>query len=157
MLGLNYTSNLVLKGRRDTRDNIGDETDGQGRKRKMNECEETEKKNPPFTHTCCKDSRSCPTVSQYHLDAPVTQDTRHHCLAQPTTDFFRNSLIWVCTVCICRLRETLVYCIYRTLAKYHLLANEVGPLCGKRGGTTWWLYSTYFCKHRAEELLRNIW
>ena len=31
---------------------------------------------PPYTHTCCKDSRPCLTVSQYQLDAPVTQNTQ---------------------------------------------------------------------------------
>ena len=29
-------------------------------------------KNTPSTLTCYKDSRPCPTVSQYQLDAPVT-------------------------------------------------------------------------------------
>ena len=36
----------------------------------MNESEDTEEiKHSPSTHTCCKDSRPCPTVSQYQLDA----------------------------------------------------------------------------------------
>ena len=43
-------------------------------------------KHSPSTHTCCKDSRPCPTVSQYKLDALVTQDTRHLCLTQPPPD-----------------------------------------------------------------------
>ena len=30
------------------------------------------KKHSPSTLTCYKDSRPCPTVSQYQLDAPVT-------------------------------------------------------------------------------------
>ena len=43
--------------------------------RKMNDSEETEEiKTSPSTLTCCMDSRSCPTVSQYQ--APVTQDTQ---------------------------------------------------------------------------------
>ena len=29
------------------------------------------------TLTCCKESRPCPTVSQYQLDTPVTWNTRH--------------------------------------------------------------------------------
>ena len=37
----------------------------------------------PSTFTCCKDSRPCPTVSQYQLDASAMQDTRH--LPHPTT------------------------------------------------------------------------
>ena len=46
------------------------------------ESEETEeikktKKHPPSTLSCYKDSRPCPAVSQYQLDAPVTQDTQH--------------------------------------------------------------------------------
>ena len=55
---------------------------GEGR---MNDSEETEeiKKYSPSTLTCCKDSRPCPTVSQYQLDAPVTQNTRHLCFTQP--------------------------------------------------------------------------
>ena len=55
-----------------------DEREGQGRKKNRNENEETEEiKTSPFTLTCYKDNRSCPTVSQYQLDAPVTLDTRH--------------------------------------------------------------------------------
>ena len=45
----------------------------QGRKRNRNEREETEEIKPFFcTLTCYKDSRPCPTVSQYQLNAPVT-------------------------------------------------------------------------------------
>ena len=41
--------------------------------RNRNESEETEEiKYSPSTLTCYKDSRPCPTVSQYQLDAPVT-------------------------------------------------------------------------------------
>ena len=86
VLGFNHTSTLVghfvlsprEREKRDRRDSRGDQREGQGRKRKMNESEETEeiKKKKSFsTHTCCKDSRPCPTVSQYQMDAPVTQDT----------------------------------------------------------------------------------
>ena len=54
------------------------------RNRKMNESEETEEiKIFPSTITCYKDSRPCPNVSQYQLDAPVVQDTQHLCLTQP--------------------------------------------------------------------------
>ena len=43
-----------------------------GRKRKMNESEETEEiKTSPSTLTCCKDSRPCPIESQSQLDTPV--------------------------------------------------------------------------------------
>ena len=46
----------------------------QGRKTKRYESEETEeiKTHSPFTITCYKDSRPCPTVSQYQLDVPAT-------------------------------------------------------------------------------------
>ena len=54
------------------RDSRGDEREGQGRKRNRNESEETEEiKHSPSTLTCYKDSRPCPTVSQYQLDALV--------------------------------------------------------------------------------------
>ena len=86
MLGFNDTSTLVghfvlsprEREKRDRRDSRGEERDGQGRRRKMNESEDTEEvKTSPSTLTLYKDSRPCPTVSQYQLDAPVTQDTRH--------------------------------------------------------------------------------
>ena len=81
MLGFNDTSNLVghfmssprERGKRDRRDSRGDEREEQGRKRDRNESEETEEiEHSPSTLTCYKDSRPCPTVSQYQLDAPVT-------------------------------------------------------------------------------------
>ena len=66
---------------RDRRDSRGDEREGQGRKRKINESEETEEiKISPSTLTCCKDRRPYPTVSQYQI-----QDTRHLCLTQSPT------------------------------------------------------------------------
>ena len=75
-LGFNDTSPLWVilchlpeKGRREIGDNRGDERGGQG-ERKMNESEETEEITPPpppSTFTCCKESRPCPTVSQYQL------------------------------------------------------------------------------------------
>ena len=47
---------------REKRDRRGNEREGQGRKKNRNGSEET----------CYKDSRPCPTASQYQLDAPVT-------------------------------------------------------------------------------------
>ena len=74
VLGFNDTSTLVghfmssprerEKGVR--RDSRRDEREKQGRKR--NECEDTEEIK---TFPVYKDSRPCPTVSQYQLDAPV--------------------------------------------------------------------------------------
>ena len=62
--------------KRDRRDSRRDEREEQGRKRNRNEREETEEiKTFPSTFTYFNDSRPCPTVSQYQLDAPVTQDT----------------------------------------------------------------------------------
>ena len=81
VLVFNDTSTLVgdfvssprEREKRDRKDNRGDEREGQGRKRKLNESEETrEIKTFPSTLTCCKDSRPCPTVSQSQLDAPMT-------------------------------------------------------------------------------------
>ena len=80
VLGFNDTSTLACHfvsspREREKRDRRDDEREGQGRKRIMNESEETEEiKHSPSTLNCCKDSRPCPTVSQYQLDAPVTQD-----------------------------------------------------------------------------------
>ena len=70
--------------KRDRRDIRGDEREGQRRKKKMNESEETEeiKTFPPLPIPAAKVAGR-PTVSQYQLDAPVTQDTRHFCLTQP--------------------------------------------------------------------------
>ena len=85
MLGFNDTSILVghfmsspkEREKRDRRDSRRDETEGQGRKRNMNERAETEEiKNHLPTLTCYKDNRPCPTVSQYQLDAPVTWHLR---------------------------------------------------------------------------------
>ena len=75
MLGFNDTLTLVghfvlsprEREKRDGRDSGGDEREGQGRKIKMNDSEETI---PPFTLRC-KDSRPWLTVSQSQLDAPV--------------------------------------------------------------------------------------
>ena len=74
-LGFNDTTtpvgHFVSSSReREKRDRRGDEGEGE---RKMNESEETEKiKTPPFILTCYNDSRPCPAVIQYQLDAPVT-------------------------------------------------------------------------------------
>ena len=59
--------------KRDRRDSRIDEREGQGRKRNRNEREDTEViKAFPSTFTCYKDSKPCPTVSQYQLDVLVT-------------------------------------------------------------------------------------
>ena len=88
VLGFNDTSTLMghfvsshrEREKRDSRDSTVDEREGQGRKRKNIESEETEEiKHSLSTLTRYKDSRSCPTVSQYQLDAPVTP------LPHPTT------------------------------------------------------------------------
>ena len=79
MLGLNDMSTLWVilcrlskKGRKEIEERRRDEREEQGRKRNMNESEEREEiKTFPSTLTCYKDSRPCPTVSQYQLDVPV--------------------------------------------------------------------------------------
>ena len=66
-------SSLREREKRDRRDSRRDEREGQGRKRNRNESKETEEiKIFPSTLTCYKESRPCPTVSQYQLDAPLT-------------------------------------------------------------------------------------
>ena len=81
VLGFNDTSTLVdhfvssPRGRekRDRRDSGRGGRDGQGRKRNRNESEETEEiETYPITITCYKDSRPCPSVSKYQLDALMT-------------------------------------------------------------------------------------
>ena len=87
MLGFNDTSTLEghfvssPRGRekRDRRESRGDEREGQGRKRNRNESEETEEiKTFPSTLTHYKDSRPCPTVSQYQLDNTEDQNQSAH-------------------------------------------------------------------------------
>ena len=57
---------------RDRRISRGDKREGQGRKSNRNESEETEEiKHSPSTLTCILDSKPCPDVSQYQLEAPV--------------------------------------------------------------------------------------
>ena len=51
---------------REKRDSRGDEREGKGKKRKMNESEETDEIKP-----AARIAVSYPTVSQYQLDAPV--------------------------------------------------------------------------------------
>ena len=48
----------------------------------MNESEETEevKLSPPSILTCSKDSRPCPAVNQYQLDAPLMQVKKYSVL-----------------------------------------------------------------------------
>ena len=81
VLGFNDKSTLVghfvlsPRGRekRDRIDSRGDEREGQEKKKNRNESEETEEiKTVSSTLTCYKDSKPCPTVSQYQLGAPVT-------------------------------------------------------------------------------------
>ena len=68
-----FVSSPREREKRDIRDSRGDEREGQERKRNRNECEETEEiKHSPSNLICYKDSRPCPTVSQYQSDAPVT-------------------------------------------------------------------------------------
>ena len=81
ILGFNDTSTLVghfvsyprEREKKDRKYSRGDEREGQRKKRNRNERTETEEiKSFPSTLTCYKDSKPCPTVRQYQLDAPVT-------------------------------------------------------------------------------------
>ena len=77
-----FVSSPREREKRDRRDCRGDESEGQGRKRNRNESEETEEMETfPLSLTCYKDSRPCPTVSQFQLDAPVTET--HDTFATP--------------------------------------------------------------------------
>ena len=61
---------LSEKGRREIEDILEEMKERDRGERKMNESEETEGiKHSPSNLTCCKDSRPCPTASQYQLDA----------------------------------------------------------------------------------------
>ena len=82
VLEFNDTSTLVghfvssprereTRGRRNSRRDVKEE---QGRKRKRNERKAEEIKASPSTFTYYKDSRPYQTLSQYQLDAQVTQD-----------------------------------------------------------------------------------
>ena len=79
VLGFNDMSTLVghfvssprEQEKRDRRDSRRDEREGQGRKRKIFESEETEEiKSLPLYPYMCKDSRTCPTVSQFLCHLP---------------------------------------------------------------------------------------
>ena len=70
-----FVSSSREREKRDRRISRWDEREGRGtgRKRNRNESEETEERKISLsTLTCYKDSRPCPTVSQYQLDALVT-------------------------------------------------------------------------------------
>ena len=67
---------LPEKGRKETEEIVEEMKERDREERNRNESEETDKyKHSPSTFTCYKDSRPCPTVSQYWLDAPVTKVT----------------------------------------------------------------------------------
>ena len=81
VLGFNGKSTLMghfvspprEREKRDRRDSRRDEREELRRKRNNNESEETEEiKTSPSTFTCYKDSRLCPSVSQYQLDTLMT-------------------------------------------------------------------------------------
>ena len=76
-----FLSSPREREKRHRRDSRGDEREGQGWKRNRNGSEDTEEiKNSPNTFTCYKDTKPCPTVSQYQLDTLVTTPLPH-----PTT------------------------------------------------------------------------
>ena len=77
-LGFNDTSTLVghfvsEKGTREIEEIVEEMKQMDSGDRKVNESEETEEmKTFPSTLSCCKDSRPCPTISPYQLDALLT-------------------------------------------------------------------------------------
>ena len=84
---------LPEKGRREIKCRRDSRGKRQGRKENEWKRRNRINKHSPSTFTCCKDSRPCPTVSQYQLNAPATYDTRCLCLTRPppNTD---NILPW---------------------------------------------------------------
>ena len=61
------------RGRREIEEIVEEMKERDRDERNRNESEETEEiKKSPKTLTCYKDSRPCPTVSQYQLDVQVT-------------------------------------------------------------------------------------
>ena len=92
VLGFNDTSILVghfvsspkEREKIDRRDSRRDERDRKEREKGMKVKKQKKLKHSPSTLTCYEDSRPCPTVSQYHLDALVTEDTRHLRTSQPS-------------------------------------------------------------------------
>ena len=111
LLGFNITPTLVGHLMSSPREREKRDREGQERKRNRSESGETEEiKTFPFYLTWYKDSRPCPTVSQYQLDAPVTWDTWHLCTTRPpltsiVANRVKNSpkpnpLIWIYTGCI---------------------------------------------------------
>ena len=113
VLGFNDTSTLVdhsvsspwEREKRDRRISRRAVREGQGRKRNRNESEETEGiKHSPSTLTCYKDSRPCPTVSQYQLEpgdiryttpSPHPTTPTHTILTiAPDKVFFSNEKYW---------------------------------------------------------------
>ena len=99
---------LPEKGRREIEEIVemmkegGGGGGGKGERGKWMKVKKQKKsKHSPSTLTCCKDSRPCPIVSQYQLDAPLTQDTRHLCLTQPPIGrTSRTALISMCDTLI---------------------------------------------------------
>ena len=80
MFGFDNTSALVghfvssprEREKRDRRDSRGDVRNWEERGTGMKVKKQKKQKHSPFTLTCYRDSRPCPTISQYQLDAPVT-------------------------------------------------------------------------------------
>ena len=73
---LGHLCRLPEKGRKKIEEIVEEmkERNREERRTELNESEETEEiKTFPFTLTCFKDSRPCPTVSQYQLDALTTR------------------------------------------------------------------------------------
>ena len=59
-------------------------------------------KNIPLYPYCYKDSKPCPTVNQYQLDAPVTYDTRYLHHTRPPRQYrsavrmYRSAVVMCC-------------------------------------------------------------
>ena len=78
-----FVSSPREREQRDRRVSGGDEREGQGRKWKMNESEETEEIKTFLLYPyLLQGQQALPNCKPYQLGAPVTQDTQHLYLTQ---------------------------------------------------------------------------
>ena len=71
MLGFNIASTLGRKELEEIVEVVEEMKERDREEREMKVKKKKKKKHSPATLTCFKDSKPCPTGSQYQLDAPV--------------------------------------------------------------------------------------
>ena len=101
VLGFNDTSTLVghvssprERENRDRRDSRGNEREGQWRRRKMNESEETEEVKISPLRAPAAMVAALPNYKPISVGRPVTQDTRHLCHTQPPPVFITKTCLY---------------------------------------------------------------